>query len=85
LQTTTKEEPTAPHKQRKTHKHLNKHEVVEIEELVKLGTDFDDLIKGYDTSKTILDRIIKGTHIKSSEPYKTYIMKQALGEPNDNK
>lgn len=57
--------------------HLSRAEIIQIEDLYP---NFDrNLIKSvYNIKESTLHKIIHGKHIRSSEPYKTMLMKKAL-------
>ena len=62
------------------HNHLSKHEVKEIEDMFIKDTHIDrSLIQStYNSSQPVISRIASGIHVKSSESYKTLVMKRNL-------
>jgi len=68
------------YKFRRTYNHLSKEEVREIKIIfeTKPNTSRSLIISTYDSSQAVISHIASGTHAKTSEQYKTFLLKRQL-------
>ena len=69
-------------KSNRTYNRLSTNEIREIEEILMSDKVLDRnlILSTYETSQPVLSRIRTGKHTKSSEKYKTFLLKQNLRE-----